>query len=136
MQSSKSSVEGTSYPSSTSTTITDDTEFLAINAVLGGVKKLVMSKDFRGGEINSFMGGAELNFMQADIQQPIVLKIHNVFGGTKLVVPANWDIKNEVTAIFGGIDDKRSLNIGVPTPGKTMIIKGACIFGGIEISNY
>lgn len=119
-----------------STATGDDSEYLEINAVLGGVKKLILSKNFKGGEINSFMGGTELNLMQADIQQPVVLEVHNIFGGTKLIVPANWDVKNEVTAIFGGIDDKRNLGTGVPDPGKTMILKGTCVFGGIEVSNY
>ena len=114
----------------------DNSEYIEINAVFGGVKKLILSKNFKGGEINSFMGGSELNLMQADIQQPIVLEVHNVFGGTKLIIPANWDVRNEVTAIFGGIDDKRSVNTGVPDEGKTLILKGACIFGGIEVANY
>ena len=114
----------------------DNSEYIEINAVLGGVKKLILSKNFRGGEINSFMGGSELNLMQADIQQPVVLEVHNVFGGTKLIIPANWDVRNEVTAIFGGIDDKRSMNAGTPDAGKTLILKGVCIFGGIEVANY
>jgi hypothetical protein len=114
----------------------DNSEYLEINAVLGGVKKLILSKNFKGGEINSFMGGAEINLMQADIKEPVVLEVHNIFGGTKLIVPANWDVKNEVTAVFGGIDDKRYIGTGVPDPGKIMILKGTCIFGGIEVSNY
>jgi len=139
----KNPSEETYYPPSnstnigaSSTSIDDNSEYIEINAVLGGIKKIILSKNFKGGEINSFMGGSEINLMQADIQQHIVLKVHNVFGGTKLIIPANWDVRNEITAILGGIDDKRSLNTAVPDPGKTLILKGACIFGGIEIANY
>jgi hypothetical protein len=114
----------------------DNAEYIEINAVFGGVKKLILSKNFRGGELNSFMGGSELNLMQADILQPVVLEVHNVFGGTKLIIPANWDVRNEVTAIFGGIDDKRSIHANMPDANKTIILKGACIFGGIEVANY
>ena len=114
----------------------DNSEYLDVNAVFGGVKKIILSKNFKGGEINSFMGGSEINFLQADIQQQVVLDINNVFGGTKLIVPANWDVKNEVTAIFGGVEDKRSLNTATPDPSKTLVIKGNCIFGGIEVANY
>jgi predicted membrane protein len=114
----------------------DEGEYLEINAVLGGVKKLVLSKNFKGGEITAFMGGAEINLSKADIQQPVVLEVNNIFGGTKLVVPGNWDIKNEVTAVFGGIEDKRSINNVSPEASKTMTIKGTCLFGGIEVSNY
>jgi predicted membrane protein len=110
-------------------------EFVEINAVFGGVKKIILSKNFRGGEINCFMGGAEINLMQADIQKPITLEVNNVFGGTKLIVPSNWNVKNEVTAVFGAIEDKRNVS-GFPDPSKTLVLDGTCIFGGISIINY
>lgn len=111
-------------------------EFIEVNAVFGGVKKIILSKNFRGGEITSFMGGTELNLLKADIQEQIVLDVTNIFGGTKLLVPSNWDVKNEVTAVFGGIEDKRSMNNIMPDPGKILVLKGTCVFGGIEVSNY
>jgi predicted membrane protein len=113
-----------------------DAEYVEINAVFGGVNKLILSKNFKGGEINSFMGGAEINLLQADIKQPVHLEINNVFGGTKLLVPGNWDVKNEITAVFGGVDDKRNASISSPDPNKIIILKGACVFGGIEIRNF
>ncbi|KAA9042041.1 hypothetical protein FW778_08495 [Ginsengibacter hankyongi] len=115
---------------------TEDTaEYVEINAVFGSVKKIILSKNFKGGEINCFMGGAELNLMKADMQKPINLEVNNVFGGTKLIVPSNWDVKNEVTAVFGGIEDKRNV-AGVTDPGKVLVLHGTCVFGGIEIINY
>ncbi len=114
----------------------DNAEYIDIHAVFGGVKKNILSKNFKGGEIVSFMGGTEINFMQADIQHPVVLEVNNVFGGTKLIIPSNWDLKNEVTAVFGGIEDKRSFNNITPENNKTILLKGACVFGGIEITNY
>lgn len=114
----------------------DNSEYLDSVSVFGGVKKNILSKNFKGGEITCFMGGAELNLTQADIQGTIVLEVTNVFGGTKLVVPANWYIQNEVTAIFGGVDDKRPVTPILPDANKTLLIKGTCIFGGIEIKNY
>ena len=82
------------------------------------------------------MGGSEINLLLADIKHEVVLEINNVFGGTKLIVPANWDVKNDVTAIFGGIEDKRSMNTTPPDPSKVLVIKGTCLFGGIEVANY
>lgn len=111
-------------------------EYIDINAVFGSVKKLILSKNFKGGEINSFMGGAEVNLLQADIKQTIQLEINNVFGGTKLILPGNWDVKNEITAVFGGVEDKRSPAIASPEAHKIIVLKGACVFGGIEIKNF
>ena len=116
--------------------VTDTSEFVEINAVFGGIKKIVLSKNFRGGEINTFMGGAEINLQQADIKQPVSLEVNNVFGGTKIIIPSNWDIKNEVTAVFGGVEDKRSINLSTPDVSKSIILRGTCVFGGIEIKNF
>lgn len=114
----------------------DDQEFIEINAVFSGVKKNILSKNFKGGSVTSFMGGTELNLQKAEIQGAVVLEVNNIFGGTKLVLPSHWDVKNEVTAVFGGIEDKRGFNGNNPDLSKSLILKGSCIFGGIEINYY
>jgi len=114
----------------------ENAEYIDVHAVFGGIKKNIQSKNFKGGEIVSFMGGSEINFMQADIQHPIVLEVNNVFGGTKLIIPSNWDIKNEISAVFGGVEDKRSFQNSIPDSDKKILLKGSCVFGGIEINNY
>lgn len=111
-------------------------EYINVQAVFGGIKKNVTSKNFKGGEIMSFMGGSEINFMQADILQPVVVEVNNVFGGTKLIIPSNWDLKNEISAVFGGVEDKRNFNTSLPDSSRQIILKGNCVFGGIEVANY
>ncbi len=111
-------------------------EYLDVHAVFGGVKKNIQSKNFKGGEITCFMGGSEISFMQADIQQPVVLEVNNVFGGTKLIIPGNWEVQTEISAMFGGVEDKRNFQNSTPDPEKKIILRGSCVFGGIEINNY
>ena len=105
-------------------------------SIFGGVKKVVTSKNFRGGDIVCFMGGAEINLSQADIQGPVTMEIVQGFGGTKLVIPPHWEIRSEAVAIFGAVEDKRPPHPGVFEPNKVLIIKGTTIFGGIEIKSY
>ncbi len=124
------------FSASTTSRPNDTEEYLDIHAVLGGVKKNIQSKNFKGGEIVCFMGGAEINFMQADIQKPVVLEINNVFGGTKLIIPGNWEVQTEISATFGGVDDKRNFQNNLPDVDKKIILTGSCVFGGIEINNY
>ena len=114
----------------------DHGEYINVQAIFGGIKKGIQSKNFKGGEIISFMGGSEINFMQADIQAPVVLEVNNVFGGTKLIIPSNWDVQNNISAIFGGVEDKRVFNNSVPDSNKKILLKGSCVFGGIEVTNY
>jgi predicted membrane protein len=116
--------------------VTDRSDFIDITAVFGGVKKNILSKNFKGGDIVSFMGGSEINLSQADINGRVVIDTNNIFGGTKLIVPSSWDVQSDVTAIFGGVDDKRQV-IGVNMdPNKVLILDGTCIFGGIEIRSF
>jgi len=124
------------YEAQNSTARVNSEEYLDIHSVLGGVKKNIQSKNFKGGEIVCFMGGAEISFMQADIQHPVVLEINNVFGGTKLVIPGNWEVQTEISAVFGGVEDKRNFQNSIPDPDKKIILRGSCVFGGIEINNY
>jgi predicted membrane protein len=105
-------------------------------SVFGGVKKVITSKQFKGGSITCFMGGAEYNLTQSDISGTVIIDITQIFGGTKLIVPPHWDIRTESVAIFAGIEDKRPVQPGSFDPNKILILRGTSIFGGIEIRSY
>jgi predicted membrane protein len=110
-------------------------DYIDATTVLGGIHKNILSKNFKGGDITIFMGGAEINLSQADIQGTAALDITQIMGGTKLIVPANWEVRSQLTSVFGNIEDKRQ-NIGNTDPQKVLIIDGTSVFGGIEIRNY
>jgi predicted membrane protein len=74
---------------------------------LAGLTKASFSKSFRGGDITNIFGGTELDFTQADINGRVVIDITQVFGGTKIIVPSNWQVVVDMSAIFAGVDDKR-----------------------------
>jgi predicted membrane protein len=122
--------------STTDIAAADRSDFIDATAVFGGVKKIVLSKNFRGGDITNFMGGSEINLTQADFNGRVHIDTTNVFGGTKLIVPAHWDVQSEIVAVFGGVDDKRRLNGVTLDPNKVVVLDGTCLFGGIEISSY
>jgi predicted membrane protein len=112
-------------------------EILDSVTIFGGVKKNIISKSFRGGEAVTVFGGTELNFLQSDMENAVVLELTQVFGGTKLIVPAHWKIQTEeMVTIFGGLNDKRPLPSQVSPDQRTLIIKGTCVFGGIDIKSY
>jgi predicted membrane protein len=105
-------------------------------AVFGSVQKNILSKDFRGGSVVSFMGGTELNLSQADMTQPVILEMTQVFGGSKLIVPSNWTIHStELVSVFGGVEDKRMIAQNVD-PTKILKLTGTNVFGGLEIKSY
>lgn len=111
-------------------------DYLDSVSMFGGIKKKVISKDFKGGEITNIFGGAEIDLSQADIQGKISLEITQVFGGTRLVVPSHWVVQSELVALLGAIED-RSQNKNIHTdPNKVLLLRGNTVFGGIDIRNF
>src|SRR4030095_7747704 len=105
--------------------------------IFSGTKKVVLSKNFKGGEIVSVFGGCEIDLTQADMSSPADLEVTAIFGGATLIVPSNWAIKHsETVTIFGGIGDKRRIAPSPDPPAKTLILRGTMIFGGMEIKSY
>ncbi|HMR92019.1 MAG TPA: LiaF-related protein [Chitinophagaceae bacterium] len=113
-----------------------DDDVIDTTSIFGGTKKIILSKNFRGGEMINIFGGSELDLTQADMQAPAVLEITALFGGATLVVPSNWAIKSEAFTLFGGISDKRKIGPLTDSAHKTIILKGTMIFGGLEIKSY
>jgi len=111
-------------------------DFVNSTCIFSGSKRVVLSKNFKGGELVNIFGGSEIDLTQADMTAPAVMDVTAIFGGATLIVPSNWSVKSEAAVIFGGISDKRRF-IGTPeaTP-KTLIIKGSLVFGGMEIKSY
>ncbi|MBD0287153.1 MAG: hypothetical protein ICV79_17245 [Flavisolibacter sp.] len=126
----------TNTPAPYNTQVYEDDDFLDSTSVFGGVKKTIISKNFKGGDVTNILGGTEINLTQSDIQGRAVLDVTQIFGGTKIIVPQHWDIKPEMAAIFGGIDDKRNVRSAEIDANKVLIVKGTSIFGGIEIKSY
>jgi len=111
-------------------------DLLDITSVFGGTKKNVISKEFKGGTITNMFGGTDLDLTQSDINGTVVLDISSIFGGTKLVVPGHWNLRTETATIFAGIEDKRHLTKDSIDMNKTLVLRGTCIFSGIDIKSH
>lgn len=114
----------------------DKNDVLDSVSIFGGNHHKVYSKHFKGGDVIAVFGGSDINLTQADFEGVVKLDIVAVFGGVKIVIPPGWEVKSEVTAIFGGIDDKRTLNVAAVEPRKVLIIEGVAMFGGVDIRNF
>lgn len=105
-------------------------------SIFGSEKRIVLSKNFRGGDITNIFGGCEIDFMQADMTAPATVDITALFGGATLIVPSHWVVKSEAVSIFGGISDKRRMTNYTDANTKVLVLKGTVIFGGIDIKSY
>lgn len=111
-------------------------DYLSSFCIFGDVKKNVLSKTFKGGEVVNVFGATSLDFSHADLSSQVVLDVMQLFGGTKLIVPPHWHVISDVAAIFGGVNDKRVPHADAVTSGKVLWIKGASVFGGIDIKSF
>ncbi|MCT4589205.1 MAG: cell wall-active antibiotics response protein [Carboxylicivirga sp.] len=103
--------------------------------IFGGGVSQIESQDFKGGKITAIFGGGEIYLDRCQMtSEGAVIDMAVIFGGTKITVPRDWNVKTEVVSIFGGFADKRNFFRETPNdPGKTLIIKGVAIFGGGEL---
>jgi len=103
-------------------------------AMMGGVKRLNNSQDFRGGDLSAMMGGVELDLRQASIKSgDAVLDVFAFWGGIEIKVPQDWSVSVHATPIMGGIEDKTQSPKGGSE--KRLVIKGSVVMGGVEIKN-
>ncbi len=112
-------------------------DYIDAVSVFGGVKKTILSKDFKGGDVVNIFGGVELDFTQANINGPVSIDITQFFGGIKIIVPANWKVVSDLAAVFASVDDKRirTATQNADTD-KILILKGVSFFAGVDIRSY
>ncbi len=110
---------------------------VSMQSFFSGNVQVLTTKAFQGGAITAVMGGADLNLMQADMQSPALIDLMVMMGGVKILVPPTWQVKSEVLCLFGGIEDRRPVQV-VDTNAvqKILVLKGTAIMGGVEIKSY
>jgi predicted membrane protein len=107
--------------------------------IFGGREIFVNSQALAGGKATSIFGGIEFDLRKANLQPGgAVIDCVSVFGGCGFKIPMDWNVRNEVTTIFGAFTDKRGDTYSEKyyDPSKTILIKGVSIFGGIEVKHF
>ena len=116
----------------------NSSEYIDDVSVLGGGTKIIQSKNFKGGDITAVFGGSEFSFKDAELSPDgCTIDVFTMFGGSKLIIPDNWVVKSDIFSIFGGFNDKRTIKPEEDNDQKSVLyLKGAVIFGGMEIKSY
>jgi len=105
--------------------------------IFGGGERRILSQEFKGGKISCVFGGAELDMTKAKLAEGTnELEISCVFGGVSFIVPPDWNIIIDVTPVLGGFSDSRKGYSSTIDMSRTLVIKGACVFGGGEVKGY
>jgi predicted membrane protein len=107
--------------------------------IFGGREIFINSQAFAGGKATSIFGGMEFDLRKANMSQSgALIDCVSIFGGCGFKIPMDWNVRNEVTTIFGAFTDKRGDTYSEKyyDPSKTILIKGISIFGGIEVKHF
>jgi len=115
-----------------------DIDYIDDVSIFGGGNKSIISQNFKGGKATIILGGSQLDFHQASLAEGTnILNVTALFAGMEITVPRDWKVIVNVTSVFGGVDDKRVINVNqVYENNKILVIKGATIFGGCELKTY
>jgi predicted membrane protein len=102
-------------------------------AIFGGVDRHISAQDFHGAQCTAIFGGCKIDLRDAQIQgNEAVLETYAIFGGVEIRVPRDWEVVNRSVAIFGGTRDHRPGSRS-GSDAKTLVLKGATIFGGVSV---
>ena len=106
-------------------------------AILGGFKRRITSKKFKGGSVLSVMGGFQIDLRQADMEgDTATIEAISFMGGGEIKVPDEWLVSMEGISLFGAfVDETDQQPHTVTGTQKKLIMKGASLFGGIVVKN-
>lgn len=116
-------------------------DFINDTNIFSGGEYHVSSDNFKGGKITNIFGGGEYNLTRSKLSETSdsVLEVFVMFGGVELIVPSDWEVRSDVTAIFGGFNNKKRhfpKDMAMTTGKKILYINGMVLFGGGEIKSY
>ncbi len=102
-------------------------------AVFSPLNKEVVSENFAGGKIVLIFAGGEVDLRKAKAAGKTVdLEIVAIFGGAKIMIPKEWTVNtSKNVAVLGGVSNETEKG----TSDIVLNLKGAAIFGGLEIGN-
>jgi predicted membrane protein len=105
--------------------------------VFSGGERLITTEDFKGGKSVNVFGGSTYDMTRSNLAEGThILEVFCVFGGTKIIVPSNWNVRIEVSSVLGAFEDKRKFLSETVNPKGTLIIKGVAVLGGGEIASH
>lgn len=104
-----------------------------IRAILGGSQQKNRSEDFKGSKLTAILGGVELDLRKAVIKNDATVEVFSLMGGIEIKVPRNVIVKNQTSAILGGVEDSTDQELSKTSP--TLYITGEVILAGVEIKS-
>lgn len=107
-----------------------------IQVSMGGSVKYINTDNFKVANIDCSFAGVKVYFDKAIIQEEnAIINIDASFAGVELYVPREWKIKNNISCVLGGVDEKNNIYLSrsKEEKNKEVILNGKCNLSGVEI---
>ena len=109
---------------------TDEDSFVR-GAALDGLKIRVRSRQFRSGRVTAVLSGVTVDLRDAALSaEGATIDVQSALSGIDILVPHDWDVVCDVSAICGGIDPGRGpRRSAASTP--RLRVTGMVVAGGL-----
>jgi hypothetical protein len=111
----------------------EESDELALVAVLDGIDMKSRAKAFRGGSMLAWLGGIDVDLRDAELAPGARLTVNTLFGGVAIKTPPGWRIESNAKVIAGGVDVKTPAQDDPDAP--VLILDGLAVFGGIAVGS-
>lgn len=110
--------------------------FIDSSTIFGSVKRIILSKDLKGGTVKNLFGSTHLDFTYADINDTVILDISQAFGEITIAVPPDWRVEADLSHFCSVVDDSRPYEKRGYNSQKVLLLKGISVFAVVDVVNY
>jgi hypothetical protein len=111
----------------------EDSDELALVAVLNGIDMKSRARAFRGGSMLAWLGGINVDLRDVELAPGARLTVHTLFGGVAVKTPPGWRIESSAKVIAGGVDVRTPARDDPDAP--VLNLDGLAVFGGIAVGS-
>ena len=106
-------------------------EVVCSRAFFGGGERYLRSPALKEVNLKCAFGGLEIYFDGAMLSaEGCQVNMDCSFGGVELYIPRSWKVKNNVSAIFGGVSVERNMT---DENAPVLYLNGTVVFGGVDV---
>ena len=111
----------------------DESSVVRALAIMSGVHRRIVTRDFKGGQVTAMMGGCKLDLRGAAIgPEPAVIDVFAFWGGVEVVVPDTWAVDVRALPVLGGVENRAR---PPADQAQRLVITGTVVMGGVEVKN-
>lgn len=110
----------------------EDQDKIFASNKLGSMTKYVRTQSFRGGLLQNSLGELVVDLTQAKLAEDgAILTVDCSLGETRILVPRQWAVRNEITATLAHVNDDRRGILDATIP--QLLLRGNVSMGEIKI---